>query len=129
MRTLYLPICLACLLAAPLAAGAQSAMYQWKDASGVTHYSDTPPPKTKTTERYIDPAAADAQGSAPATADKPESADCAKARLNQKILGQSAPVRTMGADGKPGAVLSDADRASQREIAEQAVKAYCAPAR
>jgi hypothetical protein len=34
----------------------------------------------------------------------------------------------MGADGKPGAVLSDAQRASQRELADAAVKAYCTPA-
>ncbi|MBP3973942.1 DUF4124 domain-containing protein [Pseudoxanthomonas spadix] len=119
---------LSALLAAPLAC-AQS-MYQWKDAQGVTHYSDVPPPKSKLEGKPINAADAMARGSTPATAQAApaESAQCSSARLNQKILSGAAPVRQMGADGKPGAVLSDAQRASQRELADAAVKAYCTPA-
>ncbi|MFT4197620.1 MAG: DUF4124 domain-containing protein [Pseudoxanthomonas sp.] len=130
MRPLPASICLACLLAvAPLAAPAQSTMYQWKDASGVTHYSDTPPPKAGANSRYIAASASDAKGESAVASAPAESADCAKARLNQKILAQNTPVQMAGADGKPGANLSDAERASQREIAEQAIKAYCTPAK
>lgn len=118
---------LAALLASPLAC-AQS-MYQWKDAQGVTHYSDTPPPRSNLAGKQINAADAMARGSAPATAQAApaESAQCSSARLNQKILGNAAPVRQVGADGKPGAVLSDNERASQRELADAAVKAYCTP--
>ncbi len=119
---------LSALLASPLAS-AQS-MYQWKDAQGVTHYSDVPPPKSTLQGKQINAADALARGSAPATAQAApaESAQCSSARLNQKILANSAPVRQMGADGKPGAVLNDSERAGQRDLADAAVKAYCTPA-
>ncbi|SEK43994.1 protein of unknown function [Pseudoxanthomonas sp. GM95] len=119
---------LSALLASPLAC-AQS-MYQWKDAQGVTHYSDVPPPKSNLEGKQINAADAMARGSAPATAQAApaENAQCSSARLNQKILANSAPVRQMGADGKPGAVLSDSERAGQRDLADAAVKAYCTPA-
>lgn len=118
---------LSALLAAPLAC-AQS-MYQWKDAQGVTHYSDVPPPKSNLKGRQIDAADAMARAAMPAGAQTAptESAQCSSARLNQKILSGAAPVRQLGEDGKPGAVLSDAQRASQRELADAAVKAYCSP--
>ncbi len=116
------------LLACPLAS-AQS-LYQWKDAQGVSHYSDVPPPRSSLEGKQINAADAMARGTAPATAQAApaESAQCSSARLNQKILSNSAPVRQMDADGKPGAVLSDSERASQRDLAEAAVKAYCTPA-
>lgn len=118
---------LSALLASPLAC-AQS-MYQWKDAQGVTHYSDVPPPKSSLKGKQIN--AADAMSRAGDSAGAPaaptENAQCSNARLNQKILANAAPVRQMGADGKPGAVLNDSERASQRELADAAVKAYCTP--
>ncbi len=119
---------LSALLASPLAC-AQS-LYQWKDAQGVTHYSDVPPPKSNLEGKQINAADAQARGTAPATAQAApaENAQCASARLNQKILANAAPVRQMGADGKPGAVLSDSERVGQRDLAEAAVKAYCTPA-
>ncbi|TAA28738.1 DUF4124 domain-containing protein [Pseudoxanthomonas winnipegensis] len=124
-----LPTCLilSALLAAPLA-HAQS-MYQWKDAQGVTHYSDTPPPKSNLQGRQINPADAMARGEAPASAKAApaENAQCTTARLNQRILSNNTPVRQAGADGKPGALLTDSERASQRELADAAVKAYCTP--
>ncbi|WDS35658.1 DUF4124 domain-containing protein [Pseudoxanthomonas sp.] len=119
---------LAALLASPLAS-AQS-LYQWKDAQGVTHYSDVPPPKSSLEGKQINATDALARGSAPAAAQAAptENAQCSSAKLNQKILANAAPVRQMGADGKPGAVLSDSERTSQRDLAEAAVKAYCTPA-
>jgi hypothetical protein len=116
------------LLASPLAS-AQS-LYQWKDAQGVSHYSDVPPPKSSLKGKQINAADTMARGGAPATAQAApvENAQCSSARLNQKILSNAAPVRQMGADGKPGAVLSDSERTSQRDLAEAAVKAYCTPA-
>ncbi len=118
---------LSVLLASPLAHG--QSLYQWKDAQGVTHYSDTPPAGRKLEGKQINRADALARGEAPAGAEAApvESAQCASAKLNQKILANSAPVRQMGADGKPGAVLTDEQRASQRSLADAAVKAYCTP--
>jgi len=119
---------LSAALASPLACG--QSLYQWKDAQGVTHYSDVPPPKSTLEGKQINATDALARGSAPAAAQAApaESAQCSSARLNQKILSNPAPVRQLGEDGKPGEVLSDAQRASQRDLAEAAVKAYCTPA-
>ena len=41
LSCLLLALCLA-MVVSPLAA---QTVYQWKDAKGVTHYSDSPPPK------------------------------------------------------------------------------------
>jgi len=81
---------LSALLAAPLAC-AQS-MYQWKDAQGVTHYSDVPPPKSKLEGKPINAADAMARGSTPATAQAApaESAQCSSARLNQEDSSSGA---------------------------------------
>ena len=62
----------------------------------------------------------------PATAQADaEDARCTDARANLAILGSSRPVHEAGEDGKPGRALNDAERASQLELANAAVKAYC----
>lgn len=122
------------LAAAPLLA---QTVYTWKDAKGVTHYSDAPPPKGEYEDRQIkaEPTTPTAAASAaPATeasprAKKPPMADdavCAQARLNLANLQGDAPVGPdADGDGKPDSTLDDAARAKQRELAQAAIAAKC----
>ncbi|MET0281724.1 MAG: DUF4124 domain-containing protein [Steroidobacteraceae bacterium] len=125
------PVHLSCLLVLALAAPLASAqnMYQWKDASGVTHYSDTPPAGRELEGSRINARDSQARGTAPQTAaPQAESPQCAQAKLNQGILRNSAPVQQLGEDGKPGKALSPEERTSQLALADAAAKAYCKPA-
>ena len=123
------------LAAAPLLA---QTVYTWKDAKGVTHYSDAPPPKGEYKDRQIKarpatPAATAAAAPATATASAPEQnapvaddAVCAQARLNLANLQGDAPVGPdADGDGKPDSTLDDAARAKQRELAQAAIATRC----
>lgn len=129
-RTLFAIIASASLFGLAGVASA-SEVYQWKDANGVTHYSQTPPPKGQYQQRQITnrgataPAQAGATAAAPATGGNRE---CTAARTNVETLKRNQPVHEVGEDGKPGRALSDGERASQLELANAAVKAYCTPA-
>ncbi|WP_161963677.1 DUF4124 domain-containing protein [Xanthomonas arboricola] len=118
----------ALLLLVSAAAGATD-LYKWKDAKGVTHYTEPPPPTGQRYEsRRIDARSGTAAIAAPETA-TPESADCLTARRNLELLSGKGEV-TMGAgtDGKPGTPLDPDARAAQRNLAEASAKAYCKPA-
>lgn len=120
---------LALAAAGLLAASAHGAeVYQWKDANGVTHYSQTPPPKGSYRQRQITTSGATASQTASAPAEAAESAQCTSARANVATLSGSRPVHEADAEGKPGRALNDAERASQLELANAAVKAYCTAA-
>jgi hypothetical protein len=115
---------------------AASEVYQWKDANGVTHYSQTPPEKGTYTQRVIAQngsaapvAQTAASGTAATTADAASAnPQCATARNNIAALeGKAAVQQDTDGDGKPDKTLSDAERASQLEFAQAAVKAYCTP--
>ena len=101
-------------------------VYQWKDAKGVTHYSDSPPPAQKATNRRIYNRGA-ALIEAPAA--KPvEDPQCTVARSNLTLLsGTSAVQQDTDGDGKPDTNLDETGRANQRNLAEASVKAYCKP--
>ncbi|MBV6815693.1 DUF4124 domain-containing protein [Xanthomonas campestris pv. passiflorae] len=118
----------ALLMLVSAAAGATD-LYKWKDAKGVTHYTETPPPTGQRYEaRRIDARSGTAAIAAAETA-APESADCLTARRNLELLsGKGEVSMAAGADGKPGAVLDQDARATQRNLADAAVKAYCKPA-
>ncbi|OLI94990.1 DUF4124 domain-containing protein [Xanthomonas oryzae] len=118
----------ALLMLVSAAAGATD-IYKWKDAKGVTHYTETPPPTGQRYEaRQIDARSGAAAVAAAPTA-APESADCLTARRNLELLSGKGDVSmAAGADGKPGAVLDQETRATQRNLADAAVKAYCKPA-
>ena len=109
-------------------AGAQSTqVYQWKDASGVTHYSDSPPPPgAKASDRRINGRkAAETQQVA---AQPAESEACTKARYNLKLLsseGAQVIQQDTDGDGKPDTTLDATARANQKELAAAAVKALC----
>ncbi len=117
----------ALLMLVSAAAGATD-LYKWKDAKGVAHYTETPPPTGQRYEaRRIDARSGTAATST-ADAATPESPDCASARRNLELLNSKGEV-TMGAgvDGKPAAPLDAEARIAQRNLSEAAVKAYCKP--
>lgn len=116
---LPLGLATAALLALALPAAA-SKVYQWKDANGVTHYADSPPPGQKAKDRTVSPRA-------PAATAKPVvNADCSNARSNLSILKGSTPVGLdADRDGKHERELTQAERAERTAKAEEAVKTYC----
>lgn len=120
---------LCCLLLLSAAATASAAnLYKWKDANGVTQYSERPPAGKQFETRRI--TASGASVAEPAlAAEAGESEQCLGARKNLELLNGSAPVtQSVGADGKPGAPLDDAQRAAQKQLAEAAAAVYCKPA-
>ena len=116
------------LLAAGLCASATATnVYQWRDAKGVFHSSDNPPPGQKYETRRIDARGQTVETAAPADA-KPNP-QCATAQKNLTLLAGDAPVQhDSDGDGKPDKTLSPEERAAQKGLAEAAVKAYCPPA-
>ncbi len=113
---------LALLLAAAPTLAQQQRVYQWKDANGVTHYTDLPPTQAHQ-RRDIDN-----RGSATeiATVKPAENEQCAGSRANLQKLqaNQTIGVDTNG-DGKSDRTLSSDERASQIELNQAAIKAYC----
>lgn len=123
-----LPV-LALLLGTSLAAtaNAQSArIYQWKDASGTTHYSDSPP-AGEATRRVIGSGNGyplpEEEAAKPAEVEHPM---CTLARRNLQILGGGNPVmRDADGDGKADTELDATARANEKAVAEAQVRAYC----
>lgn len=113
------------LAAAPAFAQQANEVYQWTDANGVTHYSQTPPARGSYEHRVIN-SAGTATTATPAAQAAPESPQCATARENIAMLegGGDVEMDTDG-DGTPDHVLDAAQRAAQLELARAAVKAYC----
>jgi hypothetical protein len=104
-------------------------LYQWKDANGVTHYSQTPPASgtyKERTESGRDSGATPVQAAAATPA---EPAECATSRSNLALLESKTPVQQdTDGDGKPDKTLDDADRANQLELARAVLKAkHCTP--
>lgn len=134
-----------------LAATAQAqTVYTWKDAKGVTHYSDAPPPKgagkpqvkTVAASAPATPAAATPAAQATpapgtitaATAAVAKAASdaaaanarCSQARANLAALQGTAPVGPdADGDGKPDSTLSADDRAKQVAAMQAAIQRDC----
>ena len=117
-----LAVALALTVAAAPTLAQQQRVYQWKDANGVTHYTDLPPTQAHQ-RRDIDN-----RGSATeiATVKPAENEQCAGSRANLQKLqaNQTIGVDTNG-DGKSDRTLSSDERASQIELNQAAIKAYC----
>lgn len=124
------------LLAVALPAAADD-VYSWKDARGVTHYSQTPPPAGIRFEvrRVAGGSATAAAGTsaaasnapAPAAAGNAASGDttqCELARNNVAALKGDGVVQQVGADGKPRELTLN-ERTDQLALSEAAVRAYC----
>lgn len=105
-------------------------VYSWKDANGVTHYSQTPPPAgTRFEVRGIRDSGATqapeaAQAAAVAAPEPGQSSHCDVARGNITALEGEGPVQQVAADGTPTELDAQA-RSSQLELARAAVRAYC----
>ncbi len=122
---------IASLIASTLALGSAlpasaGEVYQWKDANGVTHYSQIPPPKGKFQARSIQQrqpeATTQAAGEAPT-----ESPQCTTARKNIELLMSGAKLQMdSDGDGKPDRDLSDSDRDKQLQIAQTVSRVNCA---
>jgi len=98
-------------------------LYQWKDAKGVTHYSDSPPPNQPYKNRTIRDS-----GNASAAAKPAESAQCTTARMNLEHLKGTAPAGfDADRDGKPDALFNADQRRAQVRLAEAAVTMHCTP--
>jgi hypothetical protein len=120
--------CLLLVATGLCASAAATNVYQWKDSKGVTHSSDSPPPGAQYDTRRIDNRG-DAVEEAEAPAETEVSSQCATARMNLATLSSGSPVQQdTDGDGKPDKVLDDEERATHKNLAETAVKAYCPPA-
>ncbi len=110
------------LLATALPSDAQQRVYQWKDAQGVTHYTDMPPSQAHKARDI------DNRGSATAVSavKQDENPQCLEARANLLRLqgSQTVGVDTNG-DGKADRNLSPEERSAQTDLNQAAVKAYC----
>ena len=143
--------CIVAAIAAPVCA---QSVYSWKDAKGVTHYSDSPPPesakpgKVRTVE--VPPAppatptvakpAADATVARAPTPPAPDpaavqaateqrAAACKQAQENLAVLNTNQSVLTdKDGDGKNEAVLTAEERTQQTADMQSVVTANCAPA-
>ncbi|MFT3897049.1 MAG: DUF4124 domain-containing protein [Thermomonas sp.] len=96
-------------------------IYQWKDAKGVTHYTDTPPPSSEYKQRNIyNP------GTGQPTAKPAENPTCTTARNNLAVLNSQQNVQLdSDGDGKPDKTLSDSDRANQLALAQATLNISC----
>jgi len=135
-----LPILLATLLLfVPVLASAQ--VYKWTDASGTTHFSQTPPPKGVKYESINTPAMADQpvaasaprkdQGDTGAKANGGNNARavqlerfCAQLKSNIALLSSNQSLQRMGSDGKT-TPMDDKVRAQQLQQQQQRYNAYC----
>ena len=110
----------ACLVSGP--AFTQQKVYQWKDASGRTHYSSSPPASGAYSVRGVvasppPPAAKPAQ---------PENQQCTQARSNLAILKANANVRIdSDGDGQPDRLMSPEEHATQGKLAESIIATSC----
>ena len=121
-----LAVAIALLLVAAPGMAQQQRVYQWKDANGVTHYTDMPPAQSHRSRDI------DNKGNAPeiASVKAVENPQCAASRDNLQRLqaNQVLGVDTNG-DGKSDRNLSSDERASQIELNQAAIKAYCPAAK
>lgn len=115
---------LSALLLASATASAGN-VYKWKDANGVTQYSEKPPTGQKYEARQVenrDPVPRTA-AAAPA-----ENKACTDARGNLALLdGPGNVMQDTDGDGKADTTLTDAQRSAQKTLAETAIQAYCTP--
>jgi len=118
-------LCAALALAAASAGAGASDIYQWTDARGITHYSETPPPAgTPYQTRRITNTGSSAQPAPAPGGDAGTNPQCAAARANIEILTSEGPVQQEDAEGNARELTAD-ERARQLDLAQAAARAYC----
>ncbi len=122
-RAALVPAIALCLGLTAISAATAGDVYKWKDANGVTHYSQTPPPKGSAEYRmYLY-----AKREAAKAAQSPKTTQCDTAQSNVSLLESGKPLRRdTDGDGQADADLSDSDRAQQLELARMVLRANCA---
>ena len=101
-------------------------VYTWKDANGVTHYSQTPPQAGSSKYRMF----VYAKREGPKTEASAESQQCATARSNADLLKSGKPLRRdTNGDGKPDRNMSADEHKAQLELNQAAAKAFCMQAK
>jgi hypothetical protein len=127
IRALRTALLAASLLAAPAVFAGD--VYQWKDANGVTHYSQTPPAQGKYQMRTI--SHRDGSGPAQAAPAAPQqSPQCATALRNIELLqsGKQLQLDSNG-DGQADHDLDDDGRQKQLDIAQTVARVNCGQAK
>lgn len=116
------PVALLLTLLAALPAFAGE-VYTWKDARGVTHYSDSPPPEATYKKTRVD----DGPATPVASAEDPR---CTIAKQNlEKLKDPKGPVGLdADGDGKPDKEMTAEEIAMQVRYAQNTVQYTCNPA-
>lgn len=143
MKTPYVLFGLLALTASVGAGAAENKVYKWKDANGVTHFSETPPPKGTEYDNVRvkgEATITTSDAAAPKTEEQVKAEDAAKAQQTAKSDDQSrcaiaqdrlaklqgqAALTMKGSDGKTIEVTPER-RASELKVAQAEVGAYCA---
>ena len=122
VQSLLLPLSLLLVLGTGQAQQ-RSTVYQWKDAKGVTQYSETPPPQGQAAMRRI--TARD--GVAPEAAQKATvSADCTAARSNLELINSGKPIsKDTDGDGRLDTPLTAQELEDQKQLAAAAIRVHC----
>lgn len=101
-------------------------LYQWKDAKGVTHYSDAPPAKGQYQARDIPVRDGQKPPVAEARVTTAASANCTLARTNLERLKAGGDIGLdANRDGKPDAPLNAEEQARQMQFAESSIRTFC----
>lgn len=119
-------LALAAVVAAGAAPAAAQTVYKWKDARGVTHYSEQPPASGdySTQEAVRDPVASTGATAPQADPSAPDPR-CATARSNLAALQAGGDVQLDDdGDGKADRTLGETERTAQIELARSTLKAY-----
>lgn len=127
LATTATTVALVAALALAVASGSAAAqstggqLYQWKDARGVTHYSETPPARGAYQTRTVHNRAATPVATAVPAAAADPNPSCTRARANLTLLRSDQPVRLAGSETP----ITDAQRKAQTELAEASIRAHC----
>lgn len=120
----------ATLLFASTSAGAQH-IYKWKDAKGVTHYSEKPPAQGdySTRDTVQDPVGAPVTSAATETDGSPapaaDDSRCDTARRNLAALQRPVELQfDSDGDGTPDRAMNQAERQQQEQLARSTLEAY-----
>ena len=127
------PIVVAAVLAAlscGVALAQSEGLYQWKDAKGVTHYSDAPPPKGQFKSRtvHVREGVATATNTEPSKPTTAASANCTLAQANLKRLQAGGNIGPdANGDGKPDSTFTAQQLVEQTQLAQKNIQSYCTP--